>query len=395
MSGAERRGEEVPPEARPPSSALHSALMISASFGGGHHQASSAVAQALAERVRLRLAQVDAVEMLTPAERALIVGVYGFWLRHLPAAYHAFYRWTDQPSEPRIVTSSFEWLGIGGLRRELLAQRPELVVSTFPTSVALADTVRRREGLHFLNALVLTDYRVHHHWARPQADLLLLPTESTRREMLGWGMAPERLAVTGLPVSLEVERLSRLGRLERRREMLAALGWDEDPPEPLILLSGGSGVYGAFMEILEVLGNLGERVRVLVVAGPCPPGVQQLGGAAVHHLGYRADFAALLAGVDLLVGKAGGMTVAETTALGVPLVVYRPIPGQEEHNAEYLLEHGAALWPRSPHELRRAVLTLLDPQARARTAAAARALGCPDAARQVAGELLTRLGWEA
>ncbi|GHG07657.1 cell wall synthesis protein [Deinococcus piscis] len=353
------------------------------------------MAQALAERVSLRLAQVDAVKMLTPAERALIVGVYGFWLRHLPAAYHAFYRWTDQPSEPRIVTSSFEWLGISGLRRELLAQRPELVVSTFPTSVALADTVRRREGLHFLNALVLTDYRVHHHWARPQADLILLPTESTRREMLAWGMAPERLAVTGLPVSLEVERLSQLGHAERRSALLAALNWDTDPPEPLILLSGGSGVYSAFDEVLSVLGNLGGRVRVLVVAGPHPPGVQRIGGAEIHHLGYRADFATLLAGSDLLVGKAGGMTVAETAALGVPLVVYRPIPGQEEHNAEYLLERGAAYWPRSPHELRRAVLSLLDPSGRAQTAAAARALGCPSAARQVAGELLARLGWEA
>ncbi|WP_261663454.1 MGDG synthase family glycosyltransferase [Deinococcus sp. Marseille-Q6407] len=370
--------------------------MISASFGGGHQHASSAVAQALARRVAVRLAQVDVVDMLTPLERTVIVGVYGFWLQHLPAAYHAFYRWTDQRSEPRVLTSSFDWLGIRSLRRELLAQRPGVVVSTFPTSVALADTVRQRESLDFLNALVLTDYRVHHHWARPQADLILLPTEETRREMLAWGMEPQRLAVTGLPVSLETARLSRLDHAERRRRTVQALGWTQVPAgEPLILVSGGSGVYGAFDEVLDVLGNLGRRVQVLVVAGPYPPGSERRSGATVHHLGYRPDFAALLAGADLLVGKAGGMTVAETTALGIPLVVYQPIPGQEEYNADYLLRGGAALWPRSRHELRRAVLELLDPARRAEVSAASAALGCPAAAERVADELLARLGWKA
>lgn len=373
-----------------------SALMVSAAFGGGHRQASAAVAQALAERLgeRVRLDEVDAVQMLTPLERALIVGVYDFWLHYLPAAYHAFYRWTDSPNEPKVVTGSFHWLGQAGFRRELLARQPGLVVSTFPTTVALADTVRQRERLHFLNTLVLTDYRVHHHWARPQSDLTFVPTERTRQELLDWGVSADKVAVTGLPVTLEVARVSRLSRRERREELLAALGWDSDPDEPLVLLSGGSGVYGAFDEVLIVLGNLGTRVRVLVVAGPRAVGTEQRGGAEVHHLGYRPDFAALLAGVDLLIGKAGGMTVAEATALGVPLVVYRPIPGQEEHNASYLLEHDAALWPRSAHELRRAVLTLLEPQTRARMAAASAALGRPDAARAVAAELLTRLGWE-
>lgn len=373
-----------------------SALMVSAAFGGGHRQASAAVAQALAECVagQVCLDEVDAVEMLTPLERALIVGVYDFWLHHLPAAYHAFYRWTDSPNEPRVITGSFHWLGQAGFRRELLARRPELVVSTFPTTVALADTVRQREGLHFLNTLVLTDYRVHHHWARPQSDLTFVPTERTRQELLDWGVSADKVAVTGLPVTLEVARLSRLSQRERRQELLAALDWDSDPTEPVILLSGGSGVYSAFDEVLAALGNLGTRVRVLVVAGPRPVGVEHLGGAEVHHLGYRPDFAALLAGADLLIGKAGGMTVAEATALGVPLVIYRPIPGQEEHNAEYLLKHTAALWPHSPHELRRAVLTLLDSQTHARMAAAAAALGRPDAARAVASELLSRLSWE-
>lgn len=383
----------------PPNSpaAYPAALMVSAAFGGGHRQASAAVAQALAARLegRIQLDEVDAVDMLSPLERALIVGVYDFWLRHWPAAYHAFYRWTDSANEPVAVLNTFNWLGQAGFRHELRQRQPGLVVNTFPTTVALADTVRRRQRLDFLNVLVLTDYRVHHHWARPQADLILLPTEATRQEMLAWGMDPGRLAVTGLPVSAEVTRLSGLDASRRQAEMLQALGWTEMPEAPIILVSGGSGVYRGFDEVIGTLGNLGTRTEVLVVAGPKAPCTEMVGGARVHHLGYRQDFPVLLAGAALLIGKAGGMTVAEATALGIPLIVYQPIPGQEEHNARHLLEQGAALWPRTRAELRRAALNLLDPGVRAQMAQSSRVLGVPDAASRAAEVLLTRLGWEA
>lgn len=61
----------------------------------------------------------------------------------------------------------------------------------------------------------------------------------------------------------------------------------------------------------------------------------QHGGATLHQLGHTSDFPELLAASDLVVGKAGGLTVAEATTLGVPQVIHQPIPGQEEHNADY------------------------------------------------------------
>jgi len=50
-----------------------------------------------------------------------------------------------------------------------------------------------------------------------------------------------------------------------------------------------------------------------------------------------------MAAADLLVGKAGGLTSSEALAQGLPLLIINPIPGQEEHNSDHLLEAGAAL----------------------------------------------------
>ena len=50
-----------------------------------------------------------------------------------------------------------------------------------------------------------------------------------------------------------------------------------------------------------------------------------------------------MAASDLAITKSGGLTTSECLAMGLPMLVVSPIPGQEERNADFLLEHGAAL----------------------------------------------------
>jgi processive 1,2-diacylglycerol beta-glucosyltransferase len=50
-----------------------------------------------------------------------------------------------------------------------------------------------------------------------------------------------------------------------------------------------------------------------------------------------------MAAADVLVGKPEGLTTSEALARGLPMVIVNPIPGQEERNADHLLEAGAAI----------------------------------------------------
>jgi processive 1,2-diacylglycerol beta-glucosyltransferase len=50
-----------------------------------------------------------------------------------------------------------------------------------------------------------------------------------------------------------------------------------------------------------------------------------------------------MAAADLMIGKPGGLTTSEALARGLPMVIVNPIPGQEDRNADYLLEEGAAI----------------------------------------------------
>ncbi|MDK2011409.1 MULTISPECIES: MGDG synthase family glycosyltransferase [unclassified Deinococcus] len=362
------------------------ALIVSASFGSGHHQANGALDAALRDLgVPLDARHADLLKYMSTPERVITAGTYDLWLRHMPGVYRAFYHLTDTDRAP--TAQAFGWLGYPAMRRDVLEVRPEVVVSSYPTPVALAHNVRRRTGTDFLNGLVITDYRVHQHWARAEADLLMVPNEEAREQLARWRIPDDRVEVTGIPIARVYRDLIGADRAALR------LKHGLDPELPLILMSGGgTGSYRALPQVLRELGNLGRRVQVLVLAGADGHGVARVGGATLHRLGFTTNFPELLAASDLVVGKAGGLTVAEATTLGVPLVVHAPIPGQEEFNTDYLERHGAALWARSLADVRPAVLRALDADERGRMSCAARAVSRPDAAEQVARVLLRRLG---
>lgn len=364
------------------------ALILSASFGSGHHQANDALDKSLrAAGVDLRALHADFLDYLNPFERAVTAGTYDLWLRYAPGMYKAFYTWTDRETEPRALTGTFGWLGLRGMLRDVQALGPQVVVSSYPTPVALAHTARTRLGVDFLNALVVTDYRVHHHWARPEAELLMVANEDAREQMRRWRIPQENVAVTGIPIAPVFKEL--IGADKRELRLKHGL----DAETPLILISGGgTGTFRALKRVLAELANLGRRVQVLVLAGARGRGTHTVGGATIHQLGFTHDFPELLAASDLVVGKAGGLTVAEATTLGIPLVIHEPIPGQEEHNAEYLERHGAAFWARDLHDVRSAVLQALDTTENARMGLNSRRVSSPDAADKVAAALLKKLG---
>ena len=99
---------------------------------------------------------------------------------------------------------------------------------------------------------------------------------------------------------------------------------------------------------------------------------------SIRTLGYVKDIRGLMAAADLLVTKAGGMTLAFASLLG-----------QEHRNERFASRHGVALIARSRRELARTVERALgDPTLLARLRERMRALRRPDASRRIVGMVL-------
>jgi processive 1,2-diacylglycerol beta-glucosyltransferase len=161
------------------------------------------------------------------------------------------------------------------------------------------------------------------------------------------------------------------------------------------MITGGSRGLGRIAEAAQALLSALPLARLLVVCGANTVLYDQLRdfGRAQPRLSLFGALdvermRALMGATDLLVGKAGGVTSAECLALGLPMVVLDPLAGQEQRNARFLTNAGAAVTVGEPSALPRAIESLLRSSGLEGLRAAARALGRPEAAKRAIEAIL-------
>jgi processive 1,2-diacylglycerol beta-glucosyltransferase len=76
--------------------------------------------------------------------------------------------------------------------------------------------------------------------------------------------------------------------------------------------------------------------------------------------GFCEEIHELMSIASLVVTKPGGITVSEAISLCKPMLLFRPVPGQEHENAKYLAEKGAALISRNSSQLIEQIQMLLE-----------------------------------
>lgn len=113
---------------------------------------------------------------------------------------------------------------------------------------------------------------------------------------------------------------------------------------------------------------------------------------AVHIYNFTHQMPAMMRASDMILCKAGGLIVTEALACGLPLLLVQVLPGQEEGNAEYIVQHGAGELVREPQAVLEAMERWLadDGKVLAARAMNARRIGRPEAAFKIA-----EIAWNA
>ena len=175
----------------------------------------------------------------------------------------------------------------------------------------------------------------------------------------------------------------------------------------LLVLGGSQGARALNEAVPRALAALTGHVEVRHQCGEkLREGAEQaykLAGVAASVEPFIADMAQAYAWADLVVCRAGALTLAEVCAAGVGSVLVpfpQAVDDHQTRNAEYLVDHGAAvLLPQADtlaDELRATLAALAaDPARRLQMAEAARALAKPDAAGRVADVVLSIAGGRA
>ena len=170
-------------------------------------------------------------------------------------------------------------------------------------------------------------------------DTYIVGSEDLIPQCLAFGIEPERVHATGIPIHTD------FFVKHDKKQLREQLGLD--PDLPVILLMGGGLGMGPLDTLLEILGSC--SYQLICVAGANAALQEKLEKLAqgiscrVKIYGFVDNIHQLMAASDLMVGKAGGLACAEAMALGLPMFIVDPLPGQEERNTEFMTAAGAGV----------------------------------------------------
>jgi len=325
--------------------AVRRVLVVTAGMGAGH----AAAARELASRLERRGTAVRVVDLLAlPGQRggAWPRVAYALLLRCLPQGYDAVMRaWARWPE----TFARFTAVGGGGYERGLSAEvarfRPDRVVSTYNLASQVLGRLALRGEITAPVSTYVTDPGAHPYWVHPGVRQHLAVTAPTAAALTGLGargvVLTRPLLAPGFATPADRD-------VSRRQVGLP-------PGVRVALVSGGSWAAGQVERAVRLLAA-DPALLPVTLCGRDERLRRRLERAGLGRpLGWRDDVPALLAAADVLVDNAGGLTCLEALAVGLPVVLFRVLPGHGRLNAATLAGAGFATWARRDETLLPAV----------------------------------------
>jgi processive 1,2-diacylglycerol beta-glucosyltransferase len=374
---------------------LRRILILSASSGAGHVRAAQALEKAFAARGDCAVQHIDALDYVSKLFQKIYEDAYIAMVRRAPSLMGLLYDRTDRPWRHLRRRLVLDRLNTRPMISLLQRVQPELCVATHFLPAEIIAWLKAKRKIQARHAIVVTDFDVHAMWLCRTVDRYCVALEEGAEYLARIGVPREILRVTGIPIDPVFAQPK--DRVEIRRKHGLS------PERTTVLVSAGGYGVGPMERLVMDLLALDRPWQIVAVAGKAEKvrarlselarrGAETRDRPRLHVVGFTTDMDEWMAAADLLMGKAGGLTVSEALARGLPMALVEPIPGQEERNADHLLEYGAAIRCNNLPAAAWKIARLVDDAPRlARMRAAALAMAHPRAAADVAAEALALL----
>lgn len=323
-------------------------LFLFSDTGGGHRAAAQAIDRAIRALPGGDEIETHHVDAFASSWFPLREGVasYGTMLKVQPSPYPAIYHLTNGRTRFRVISELGMPFVRRSFRRMLAATRPDIVVSVHPLLNTFARRLIQSMRIDASLVTVITDLvTIHHSWTTgAAANEYVVPSPEAGALCVERGIQPERVHDLGLPIRNGFEP-----RSVSAPEAKTAVGLDPDR-RTLLVMGGGEGggrlkhllaaiaptVRALDLQLVIITGRNEHLRRHLVeIAGDF--------GRGARICGFVDNVADLMRAADLLLTKAGPGAIAEAAAVGLPVVLFEYISGQEKGNLDYVRSRGAGV----------------------------------------------------
>lgn len=360
------------------------AMILTASLGGGHNAVARALAVQL-EKMGVTAKVVDVHGNKHPMYKKLVFRSYVTSMNLFSLTPGLCSRVYNSVQQSRVkakhsAPQSNSRMTAKALKKTITDFNPDFILCTQVNAAQAVSILKEKGVLRCPAAGVVTDYNVQSYWRDTQhLDTITIPSAGLYRELEALGIPESRVLACGIPVH---EKFLHGLSQQDARELLGL-----DPMLPTFFIMGGSMGYGIKAHIKAML-DMPFHFQTIIVCGKNERLYEYLYamnlGVRFKLFGFSDQVNVLMDAADYVITKPGGLSISEALCKRKPIIFINPIPGMEEHNAEFITKEGAGLYVTKTYTLTDAIADLMNDGAlRTRLSENAARLSKPHAAEDL------------
>jgi UDP-N-acetylglucosamine:LPS N-acetylglucosamine transferase len=370
-------------------------LIISSDTGGGHRSAAAAIVAGVQKFLDSESYAIRVVRAIEESHHLAdkLVRLYNWILRNRQG-WMKYYYWFINRIRPD-TREFFHKRCVGYVRGLFERWCPHIVVSVHPLTQHIFGRVLKELNLADRVPLVsvVTDpcYGFWKGWACDAVTLYLVASDDARRQLIDYGVAPERIKISGMPVHPKFAYPGEEAAQAARR----ALGLDPEKFTVFVNAGwiGGGNIPQIFRELVQgeldvqaiFLAGKNEDLRAvaesIALDAPFP----------IKVIGYSDEIEQLRSAANVMISKLGGLTTFEALACRVPIIadmITEPMP-QEAGTAKLIAQRGAGVMLNRASDVVNVVRRMMEDEVHySRMRAATANLALPNSTRYIVEEII-------
>lgn len=315
-------------------------FIFTASTGAGHNLAAQSLKESL-DKVGYQTEIYDAFKETNITLDRLITKGYQQMVVNVPKLYEQMYNQFNnmnhfQQGIFQVLTKVMN----PDIVPLIKSGRPDLIITTHPFVTNVLGTLKEHNAFDVPVLSIVTDYKIHTLYLKKMIDAYVVGSDYTKQTMVDKGVAAEIIYPYGIPIRQTFLSNNHLERQE-----------PTDVVGTILLMAGSLGtkqMEKAFSSLLKVK----EKIRIIVVCGNNAKIERDIKNLyawekpedkVVEIHGFVNNVSDLMDESDAIISKPGGLTTTEAIVKNIPMIIPFYYPGQEEENADYLVDGGMAI----------------------------------------------------
>lgn len=323
-------------------------LILTGRFGLGHYSTSLSLKQEIQKQIDdANIHIVDIVDYIAPKLNGVVYSGFNIIVRRASKLYNFLYKNTTDFDFS--MNMPFPNIFIEKIEELIYKDEPDIIISTLPFCSRVISQYKTRTGSNLPLITCITDISVHNEWINPETNIYLVATEKVKANLIENGIKDDNIIIIGIPVKDQFKNIlideNKFNRYTKN----------------LLIMGGGLGLIPLGKNFYSRL-NKTRNLNTTVIMGHNEKAYNKLVGkyGNIQVVGYTNKVHEYMANADLIISKAGGITVFESIYAELPILALCPFLEQERNNAYFIEEKniGEVLWDKNEDIVERALKLL-------------------------------------